>query len=878
MSSIIKKHLTTDAVIIPADDGVYAQQVNYGTSLSTPSNRSVTDVIVRHFEDYNANFVVDKIKTGFVCSQGAGTDINVSLGSANVKGIWVTSDGVLTTTISTTDGTYYVVLIKGDDALGAEARIPLNDTISLGSIIAGSFDETIHYPIAKVVIASSVISSFEDYGAFYHLRQDYIKPKNGSTVKLFTGSHPNATTLNTWFSGTKVLNKQDGAYQGGGIYTGFNDDLQLYHLSGTGNMINNDNSQDMWVRLDDVAKFGFRSTGFEVVNNLTVSGTSAFSGAVVMESTLEVRGALAVSGAMTFDDNMNILGTLSVSGTTLIDDTLQVLGATTLSSTLNAIGASSFSGAVLVDDTLEVIGATSFSGAMLVDNNFALSGTATINGTLSQHGVATFNDKIVLVGELQAQSLISGTNIYGSQLSGTSIVTDGTLNVSGTTVIDDTFKATGISRFMSDFYVTSNSVFSGTTNHIGASSFSGAVLIDDNLQALGVTRLESDLYVNGNSVFSGTSSFSGAVLIDDTLDVWGIARLESDLYTDGNTTLSGTLAVVGATTLTGTARGAMFSGTSFKIGTLAVAEFSTDNTLAGQSDTVLVTENAIRDHVFNASGVLASEISSASGVLNTAIGVNAGNISTNTSNISTISGDYLTSSHVTASAHHTKYAITDTFTSGEVTQMQNIGTSTISSVQWGYLGAMNQNVTLTSSVGFTYVNISGSGGIAFSYPTVTVSLAGTGTSDLKISMLNGKFYPADDNSYDLGGISNRWDDVYATNGTIQTSGLQFKKNVVKLERALDKITSLSGYNYNWRDEFDSGKEIKKGKLIAGLVAQEVSLIIPEAVVYDDDGVEVGMRYNYIIPYLVESIKELNDENKLLKERLDIVESIIDEKF
>ena len=43
-------------------------------------------------------------------------------------------------------------------------------------------------------------------------------------------------------------------------------------------------------------------------------------------------------------------------------------------------------------------------------------------------------------------------------------------------------------------------------------------------------------------------------------------------------------------------------------------------------------------------------------------------------------------------------------TSGEATQLANIGSTTISSTQWGYLGVMNQNVRSTDAVTFASVN------------------------------------------------------------------------------------------------------------------------------------------------------------------------------
>jgi membrane-bound inhibitor of C-type lysozyme len=52
-----------------------------------------------------------------------------------------------------------------------------------------------------------------------------------------------------------------------------------------------------------------------------------------------------------------------------------------------------------------------------------------------------------------------------------------------------------------------------------------------------------------------------------------------------------------------------------------------------------------------------------------------------------IDGDIATHTAL-ASAHHTKYALTEDLASTEITALQNINTKTITNTQWGYLGAM----------------------------------------------------------------------------------------------------------------------------------------------------------------------------------------------
>jgi len=87
-----------------------------------------------------------------------------------------------------------------------------------------------------------------------------------------------------------------------------------------------------------------------------------------------------------------------------------------------------------------------------------------------------------------------------------------------------------------------------------------------------------------------------------------------------------------------------------------------------------------------------------------------------------------------------------------------------------------------------------------------------------------------------------------------TSDERIKTNVKTIEYALDKVVLLRGVEYNdFRYEPD--------KKHIGLIAQEVELIIPEAVgVNEFDNIKC-ISYNSIIGVLVEAVKQLN--NKVL---------------
>ena len=89
-----------------------------------------------------------------------------------------------------------------------------------------------------------------------------------------------------------------------------------------------------------------------------------------------------------------------------------------------------------------------------------------------------------------------------------------------------------------------------------------------------------------------------------------------------------------------------------------------------------------------------------------------------------------------------------------------------------------------------------------------------------------------------------------------TSDIRHKENIVELKNSLEKITSLRAVNYNL-------KETPNVKA-AGLIAQEVDEIIPEAISKKKED-KWTLDYNTITGYLVDCIKELKKENDELKE-------------
>ncbi len=87
------------------------------------------------------------------------------------------------------------------------------------------------------------------------------------------------------------------------------------------------------------------------------------------------------------------------------------------------------------------------------------------------------------------------------------------------------------------------------------------------------------------------------------------------------------------------------------------------------------------------------------------------------------------------------------------------------------------------------------------------------------------------------------------------SDQRLKKNVSELDHSLEKVLSLRGVSFNWKDT-------NQGDV--GFIAQEVQKNIPEVVHQGSENLSVD--YSRLVPFLVEAIKSQKKEiNKLKKE-------------
>jgi hypothetical protein len=103
----------------------------------------------------------------------------------------------------------------------------------------------------------------------------------------------------------------------------------------------------------------------------------------------------------------------------------------------------------------------------------------------------------------------------------------------------------------------------------------------------------------------------------------------------------------------------------------------------------------------------------------------------------------------------------------------------------------------------------------------------------------------------------------ATGNVTAYSDIRHKKDIVKLENALEKVEKLNGYTYARKDDDDNR--------CTGVIAQEVLEVLPEAVDTDEKG-EYAVAYGNMAGLFIEAFKELNSKLESAMARIKELEN------
>lgn len=121
--------------------------------------------------------------------------------------------------------------------------------------------------------------------------------------------------------------------------------------------------------------------------------------------------------------------------------------------------------------------------------------------------------------------------------------------------------------------------------------------------------------------------------------------------------------------------------------------------------------------------------------------------------------------------------------------------------------------------------------------------------------------PDIDNHASSGTSSNRWTNVFSVNGTVQTSDINFKKNITSLPSTLNLIQDITPVTFNWK----TGDT----RTHWGFIAQDVKSAMEKHNMGDFGGhveSEQGqsLRPDQLIPILWNAVKELSNKIEMMQ--------------
>lgn len=220
---------------------------------------------------------------------------------------------------------------------------------------------------------------------------------------------------------------------------------------------------------------------------------------------------------------------------------------------------------------------------------------------------------------------------------------------------------------------------------------------------------------------------------------------------------------------------------------------------------------------------------------------------------------------------------------------------------WCYTTAWKQPCNIIAAV--TTVSGANVGG-EINFYTANVS-NGTTVVALKLDT-DRNVTPGIDDVEDLGTASLRWDDIYATNATIQTSDERLKDNIydVSEDLGLNFINALRPVSYKWKDKvieetavntsMDNDGNVTEEEVVLthnkvfgrthyGMIAQEVLSTINSfemdssdfaGLIHNPESDIYGLRYNEFIAPMIKSIQQLskrvNELDNIVKALLDVI--------
>lgn len=573
--------------------------------------------------------------------------------------------------------------------------------------------------------------------------------------------------------------------------------------------------------------------------------------------------------------------------------------------------------------------------------NVSFDGSAgvTLNATIAADSVALGTDT---TGNYVA-SLVAGTGITLANNSGEGATPTITNSAPDQTVVLTAGSNVSISGTYPNFTIASTDTNTTYTASTGLSLTGTAFSIDSSVVTLSGTQTLTNKTINGSqlvdasvanakltnssvTVTAGTGmSGGGAVSLGSSVTLTN-AGVTSNIAGTGISVDAGT----GAVTITNSDRGSsqnIFKNIAVSGQSTVVADTNDDTLTLAAGSNVTITTNATTDTITIAATDTNTTYTAGGGLTLSSTEFSHSDTST-VSNLSTSSRRYVTALTFDTYGHVTGYetateTVTDTNTTYSAgtgitlsgTTFSNAGVTSITAGTGISVNASTGGVTITNSINNTnqltngagYITSSGTaakventvsgtssaelvrgnmadndqfrilvGGSASNSGFVEIATADDGTEPILVRQYTGVFSSLSRTAQLLDGSGNT---TFPGDVTAYSSDERLKENVQNIPNALDKVLSLNGVTFDWKQEaFDAGfnPKIKEGD--AGVLAQQVQAVLPQAVKpapfdLDVDGNSISgkdyltVQYEKLAPLFIEAIKEQQAQIELLKAEL-----------
>jgi len=351
------------------------------------------------------------------------------------------------------------------------------------------------------------------------------------------------------------------------------------------------------------------------------------------------------------------------------------------------------------------------------------------------------------------------------------------------------------------------------------------IVVGNNLTILGNTNISGNLQLSGNLLVNTissiiTSGLANLASVNVTSGLW----VGTNQVVYGNSVVVGTLNVTGNSTLGNITTSKITTNGDVGItGNLTVSGGFANTSITGVLTTAQIAPNTAT-HYFTTDGLTTIwRAQSALSIANTQItglikATQIANVA-NTQVTGLMTASQLANTAVTAGTYGSASSV-GTFVvdaQGRITSASNIAIT---------IGTTIFNDATTNGTYFPLLTTANSG---------TITNANTSSSKLSYNPSTGT--------------------LSATIFTA-TSDANAKTNIKPLGNALETIQKINGVSFNWKDT---------GKPSYGVIAQDVELVLPD-IVHTNELNTKSVDYNTFIAFLVESIKDLQNQINELKNK------------